>query len=240
MWEKLTEHVYYTKNDAETDRPCIGYVRGERSSLLMDAGNSAAHSMLLKQGLQQAEQPYPRFVALTHAHWDHTFGLCGWDSISIAGEKTNRILRQMKEWLWDDESMEKRIKTGEDSEFCRIHIKKEYPDRRWIRVEQAEISFQGELLLDLGGVTAVLKEVVSPHAEDCVVISVPEDGLLFLGDSYCSVPIGEDWVYDKALLGAYIAWLEQEPFHIAVKGHHAPQTKDALLEELQAAYAALE
>ena len=239
MWQKLTNHVFYTNNDPETDRPCIGYVQGERASLLMDAGNSPAHAELLKKGLAEKGLPEPDYIALTHAHWDHTYGLCGWKGVSIAGKKTNAILGKMKEWQWDDASMKKRIENGEDSEFCFIHIRKEYPDRSLISVKPTEISLQGELEIDLGGVTAVLKEVTSPHAADCVVISVPEDGLLFLGNSYCSVPVGDDWVYDKELLGEYIGWLEGEDFVIAIKGHHPPQTKAELLAELKADYAAL-
>ena len=239
MWNKLTNHVFYTENNPETDRPCIGYVKGEKAALLMDAGNSPAHAELLKAGLAEAGLPLPKYVALTHAHWDHTYGLCGWDAVSFAGEKTNAILGEMKKWQWDDASMKARIESGEDSEFCFIHIRKEYPDRSEIKVEQAEISFTGEINIDLGGVNVILKEVVSPHAEDCVVLSVPEDGLLFLGDSYCSVPVGEDWVYDKELLGKFIAWLEEEDFSIAIKGHHPPQKKAELLAELKADYNAL-
>ena len=239
MWNQLTEHIYYTNNDPETDRPCIGYVKGEKMSLLMDAGNSSAHAELLKEGLAEKGLPLPEYIALTHAHWDHTYGLCGWDCPSFAGEKTNRILGKMKDWQWDDASMRERIEKGEDSEFCFVHIRREYPDRSAIKVEQANISFTGEVSIDLGGVTVVLKEVVSPHAADCVVISVPEDGLLFLGDSYCSVPVGDDWVYDKELLGKYIDWLEGEDFSIAIKGHHPPQTKEELLAELKAEYAIL-
>lgn len=239
MWQKITNHVYYTKHNPETDRPCIGYLRGQKASLLMDAGNSPAHGRLLQEGLRQAGLPLPQWIALTHAHWDHTYGLCSWAGISVAGKKTNAQLAVMQAWQWDDASMQKRVETGEDSAFCLIHICKEYPQRAAIQVEQAQISFQGEMEIDLGGVHAVLKEVVSPHAADCVVISVPEDGLLFLGDSYCSVPVGEDWVYDKNLLGEYIRWLEAEPFSLAIKGHHPPQTKAELLAELQAAFDAI-
>ena len=185
MWNKLTNHVFYTNNDPETDRPCIGYVKGEKASLLMDAGNSPAHAELLKAGLAEGGLPLPKYVALTHAHWDHTYGLCSWDAVSFAGEKTNAILGEMKKWQWDDASMKGRIESGEDS------------------------------------------------------LSVPEDGLLFLGDSYCSVPVGEDWVYDKELLGKFIAWLEEEDFSIAIKGHHPPQKKAELLAELKADYNAL-
>ena len=238
-WNPLTEHVFYTENNPETDRPCIGYVKGEKAALLMDAGNSPAHGALLQEGLREVGLPLPQYIALTHAHWDHTYGLCSWEGVSLAGEKTNEILGKMKEWQWDDASMKRRIETGEDSAFCDIHIRKEYPDRGQIRVEQAKLSFAGQLRIDLGGVTVVLKEVVSPHAGDCVVFFVPEDGLLFLGDAYCSVPVGEDWVYDKELLGRFLAELEQMEFAIAVKGHHPPQGKAELIAELKAEYQAL-
>lgn len=233
QWHQLTEHVFYTENDPETDRPCIGYVKGEKAALLMDAGNSPTHAKLLRQGLAEAGLPLPNYIALTHAHWDHTYGLCSWKGVSLAGEKTNEILGKMKEWQWDDASMMERVKRGEDSAFCDIHIRKEYPDRSKIQVEQANISFTGERKLDLGGVTVLLREVVSPHAEDCVVFSIPKDGLLFLGDAYCSVPVGEDWVYDKERLGKFIAELEGMEFAIAIKGHHPPQRKAELMAELK-------
>lgn len=238
-WKKLTAHVYYTENDPETDRPCIGYVKGEKASLLMDAGNSSTHAKLLQEGLAEAGLPLPQYIALTHAHWDHTYGLSGWAGVSIAGEKTNGLLGKMHTWQWDDTAMQKRIETGEDSLFCDLHIRREYPDRSKIQVAQAQLSFTGRISIDLGGVTVELKEIASPHAMDCVVFLVPADGLLFLGDAYCSVPVGEDWVYDKALLGEFIAALEEIEFSLAIKGHHPPQSKGELLAELKAEYAAL-
>lgn len=238
IWKKLTAHVYHTENDAETDRPCIGYVKGEKASLLMDAGNSPAHAKLLQEGLAEAGLPLPRYIALTHAHWDHTYGLAGWTGVSIAGEKTNELLGKMKTWQWDDAAMAERVAKGEDSQFCDIHIRKEYHDRSKIQVEQAQLSFAGRLSIDLGGVTVELREMISPHAADAVVFLVPADGLLFLGDAYCSVPVGEDWVYDKALLGRFIEALKAIEFSLAIKGHHPPQSKEELLAELQAEYAA--
>lgn len=60
------------------------------------------------------------------------------------------------------------------------------------------------------------------------------DGVLFLGDAYCSVPVGDDWVYDKDLLEKHIRMLEETDFRLCLKGHHAPQTKEELLAELKA------
>lgn len=238
-WKVLTKHVYYTENDPDTDRPYIGYIRGEKASMLLDAGNSSVHAALLQKGLKQAGLPMPRYVALSHAHWDHTYGLCGWEAVSLAGEKTNEILGEMTHWKWDEDSMRRRVETGEDLEFCDLYIRKEYPDRSLIQVKQADISFRGELQIDLGGVTCLMREIGSPHAKDCVLISVPEDELLFLGDSYSSVPVGNEWVYDKKLLEQYLELLEQEEFQIAIKGHHPPQKKEELLAELKKEWEAL-
>lgn len=238
-WHRLTEHVFYTDHDPETDRPCIGYVRGAAFSLLLDAGNSPAHAAALQAALAEAALPLPRLIALSHAHWDHTYGLCGWDALSLAGEGTNALLREMADWTWDDAAMQRRLETGADSLFCDIHIRKEYPDRSRITVRPAALSFRGEVRVSLGGVSCVLREIPSPHAADCVAMLVPEDGVLFLGDAYCSVPVGDDWVYEKAGLGAFLAWLEGVDFTLAIKGHHPPQTKEELLAELRAEWARL-
>lgn len=38
---KVTERIYYLINDRETDRPVLGYIKGDKYSLMVDAGNSS-------------------------------------------------------------------------------------------------------------------------------------------------------------------------------------------------------
>lgn len=40
---QLTNRVWYTENDSTTDRPTLGYIMGDRRSVMLDAGNSGAH-----------------------------------------------------------------------------------------------------------------------------------------------------------------------------------------------------
>ncbi len=47
----------------------------------------------------------------------------------------------------------------------------------------ADIEFADTLTLNLGGVTAQIFCVVSPHTADSVCIHVPEERALFLGDA---------------------------------------------------------
>ena len=92
--------------------------------------------------------------------------------------------------------------------------------------------FQNRLTRELGNCPLELWEGVSPHADDCTLMLA--DGVLFLGDAYCSVPVGDEWVYDKDLLEKHIRMLKETDFRLCLKGHHAPQTKEELLAELKA------
>ncbi|MDD3393760.1 MAG: MBL fold metallo-hydrolase [Clostridia bacterium] len=231
---KISDHIYYMEHSTETDRPALGYVKGEKGGFMMDAGNSAAHYHHFMEKLKENQLPPPRYLSITHAHWDHSFGLWATNAATIAGGKTNKELEKMTHWAWDEASMQKRLETGEESDFSDTHIRMEYPHRSDIHPKTAEISFNGSMTIDLGDVTCILREIVSPHCRDAVVFKIPQDGVVFLGDSYCSVPRGEEWVYDKVLLTAYIDELEKIDFRLAIKGHHPPQTKEALLAELKA------
>ncbi len=230
---KLTEHIYYMEHDPETDRPALGYIKGKKGGFMMDAGNSAAHYQHFLEKLQENKLPPPRYLSVTHSHWDHTFGLWATEAVTIAGEKTNKELEKMSHWTWDNTSMKQRLDAGQESEFSHIHIQREYSHLSDIRVRTAEISFNGSMTIDLGDVTCILRDIVSPHCRDSVVFLIPQDEVIFLGDSYCSVPEGEVWVYDKVLLTAYIDELERIDFRYAIKGHHPPQTKEVLLGELK-------
>lgn len=39
----LAKHIYYLEHNPEVDRPMLGYVKGDKYSLAIDAGYSAAH-----------------------------------------------------------------------------------------------------------------------------------------------------------------------------------------------------
>ena len=48
----------------------LGYIRGERYSLAVDAGNSRRHVEKFYAALDAAELRRPDFTVLTHWHWD--------------------------------------------------------------------------------------------------------------------------------------------------------------------------
>ena len=55
---RLTENIYYTECDSNSDRPVLGYINGDRCSVMVDAGNSTNHVkdynfFLTQQGLKK-------------------------------------------------------------------------------------------------------------------------------------------------------------------------------------------
>ena len=70
---KISPHVYWLP-PGPPDRPALCAVVGSDHTLLLDSGSSPSHVRLLLDGLAAAGAPPPRYVALTHWHWDHVFG----------------------------------------------------------------------------------------------------------------------------------------------------------------------
>ena len=249
MFQKVTDHIHIRPCEQYTDRPNIGCIRGSRYTLLFDAGNSGANVTQLQQELREAGLPLPDFVALSHWHWDHSFGASFWNVPVISGRETNDQLQKMTAWTWEDAAMDRRVREGEDIAFCSEMIKREYPDRSRIHVTGADLVFDGTLTLDLGGVTCRLIHVRGPHSSDSVVCYVPEDRFLFLGDSNCKDLYGlpwhfdieheEDFVpttdalpYDREKVDAYLALLDTLDFTHCVTGHAAPETRGSLYASL--------
>lgn len=249
MFYQVTPHIFIRQFQHYTDRPNIGCIRGSNYTLLFDAGNSGSHVALLKQELQDAGLPLPDFVALSHWHWDHSFGAAFWDVPVIAVKETHTQLEKMMSWHWDDTAMARRVETGEDIAFCSEMIKREYPDRSAIRVVGADLVFDNSLTLDLGGVTCHLIHVKGPHSPDSVVCYVPEDRFLFLGDSNCKYLYGLPWhfdidheedfgpttdalPYDREKVKVYRNLLDTLDFTRCVTGHADPETRESLYDSL--------
>ena len=81
---QLTNRIWYTEHDSATDRPTLGYIMGDRRSVMLDAGNSGAHAELFLEAVRRAGLPRPELVCISHSHWDHTFGMASLSLIHIS------------------------------------------------------------------------------------------------------------------------------------------------------------
>jgi glyoxylase-like metal-dependent hydrolase (beta-lactamase superfamily II) len=185
-FRQATPHVHYLEPDERTDRPALGVIIGERRTLIVDAGNSAAHAHLLLGHLVAAEIPPPSLVAITHWHWDHVFGIATLNVPTLAHVETRRIVSDMARLDWSDHALDRRVEQGLEIAFCRDMIKAELPDRTDLVLRPPDIGFTERVEIDLGSVECQLIHVGGDHSSDATIVHVPQDRIAFLGD--CLAP----------------------------------------------------
>ena len=149
---------------------------------MVDAGNSPAHAHLLLDGLAKLSLASPKYVVLTHWHWDHIFGVSAFDVPIFAYEETQQVIEEMVDLDWSDEALDQRVAEGTEIEFCRDMLKAEWPDRTNLQLKPPDVSFATQLEFNLGGVRCQVKHVGGDHASDSTIVYIPEDKVLFLSD----------------------------------------------------------
>ena len=225
MFERISQHVYIKAPNGYSDRPTIGYIKGDNLSLLFEAGASKYHTDEIKKDLERASLPYPSLVALSHWHWDHSFGLSEWDVPTIAGKETNKMLKKLSGLRWDEESIKERIQKREEIVFCFEMMKREYGDTRNIKVVPASIEFEKELYIDLGGISVRLIHISGPHSRDSVVLFIPEERILFLGDSHGKDLYTYPWHFDINEEDKFMEEIEKIPYDLIEKERYMEELK---------------
>lgn len=226
MLEKLSDRIYYMPNDSRTDRPALGLVCGDKYSLAVDCGNSPAHAHEFMKNVSQLDVPPVKYAAITHWHWDHVFGIDAANLITICHYKTKEKLDIMRNWEWDDFSLDERVKKGEEITFCSEHIKLEMPSREDLKIGKPDIIFKDNIEIDLGGITCIIQNVSGCHSEDSCIIYIPQEKTMFLGDCLCEDFYTGEWSYNLkkfASMANKIKKYETETFIIS---HDTPKTKE--------------
>jgi glyoxylase-like metal-dependent hydrolase (beta-lactamase superfamily II) len=178
---RIAEHVYWMPA-GPPDKPSLCAVVGSQGTLMLEAGASSSHARMFLDALREANIAPPRYVALTHWHWDHVFGAAEVGVPVIAHTLTARELATLSTYEWDDASLDQRVDSGEEIPFCADNIKLELPEPRTVVIRRPEIVFRHGLEIQLGDVTCTFHHVGGDHAADSCVIHIEPDGVLFLGD----------------------------------------------------------
>lgn len=227
----LSNRVSYLTPVGPTDRPILMAVTGARHTLMIDGGNSKAHAELFLEKLKEAGKPLPDLTAVTHWHWDHIFGLAALNIPAIASYDTKRAMEELVAFKWDDQSLDERVASGVEIQFCADAIREEFKDHRDIEVVMPSVLFEDELTIDLGGVTCLLKQVGSDHAKDSTVIYVKEEKILFLGDVTAPLMYAPKWHYTADETLNLLDRLDQFDAETYVISHYKPISKAEFQKE---------
>ena len=220
--KRLTERIWYYPYEEERDRPNLGYIRGDRWSLAVDAGHSDAHIAEFYTALAEAGLPLPQLTILTHWHWDHTFAMHAVHGLTLANAATNRHLREIR----------CRVEKEGPESFLSLHesIRKEYAGNRPVIIIPSDLEFTGEMMLDCGNCPVRVFQAVSPHTDDATLIEIPGEKALFIGDANSgSFP---DWKKDPARAKKLAEAVESTGAQICLEGHWTPDSMEGILRDI--------
>lgn len=230
MLHKLTDRVYYMDFVQQGDRPVLGLIVGDKYSLVVDGGNGESHAKEFLSYVEKLNVPPIKYLVLTHWHWDHVFGITTFNATNIINKRTNEKLKWMRGLKWTDEAIKERVSLGEEIAFCEEHIKIEHPmNDRNFEIPYADIIFDEEILIDLGGVTVRVERINTDHAEDSCLVTALEEKVTFMGDSmYLDMYHGE-WSYSREKLYPYLDKLLSYNSNFYIPSHHPHYDKKGFL-----------
>lgn len=224
--QKLSDRLFYLPPVQKTDRPILVAIVGDAQTLLIDAGNSSEHAKLFKQQLA-THHISGGILALSHWHWDHVFGLSEMDMPSIANSMTYEKLKELQTFSWEDKELDERVESGLEIPFCADAIKLELGNDRNVSIPDPTLIFEKQVKLNLGGVTCFIEHVGGDHSPDSNLLYIPEEKMLFLGDSLYANMYAEKWHYTVDKMLKLLEKIEGYDAEIYFLSHHpAPLNKD--------------
>jgi len=231
-FKQLTSRIWYQTPVSETDRPILAVVRGEKHQLMIDAGNSSAHAALFLEEMKTHNLGSPDLLALTHWHWDHIFGMKHLRLPSMATQQTITRMKEMQPYAWTDAALQERMDQGIEIPFCADAIKLEFGATRDIEVVLPTIGFTGQLEIDLGGVQCQLIEVENDHSPGSLLVYIPEERVVFLGDAMYADIFSSKWNYTVERTKRLLAAIDRLEVDYYVWSHGEAMPKSEFEEEV--------
>jgi glyoxylase-like metal-dependent hydrolase (beta-lactamase superfamily II) len=225
---KIAEHVYWMP-PGPPDRPSVCGVVGDRRTLMLDAGSSAAHTRAFLGDLLIESGTRPWAVVYTHSDWDHVLGGAEVGGLVIAHAQTAVGLIELADRDWTDEGLDRRVAAGLSSPQHAANVKEELPSPRVVEIALADVVFHDGIEIDLGGVSVRVLHVGGDHSADSSVMYVEPDGVLFLGDCMYASPEGALTPESAFRLRDTILGFAAEHY---VEGHHELVSSRREMEDL--------
>lgn len=166
--EKLTSRVWAIPDGSAPLVPNVGIVVGSKAVLVVDTGMGARNAQtVLKEVARVSGGPKPIYIVTTHFHPEHDMGAHAFpaDSKLIRSEDQKKDIAEFGRSLADMFA----VRSALNAELLKD-----------VKHRPADISFDRDYTLDLGGVTARIMAVGPNHTRGDTIVFV--DGVLFSGD----------------------------------------------------------
>lgn len=232
--EQLSEHTWLLPHDPDQNavQSCIGVIITQNESILIDAGNSPRLARKLKTELIRNNLPPVSRIIYTHHHWDHVYGACEFAVPITAHILCKAILEEEAKKPWGIEYLNAEIQSAPDLTASYNARARSIENWGAFRIIVPEDVFETEDVIQVDRLTIELFHVGGEHAEDSIVVKIPQDRVMFLGDCYYPPP-ARLRKPDSGPSFYMLRRLQNNAYNLYVEGHDKPCTRTELLKFLQ-------
>jgi glyoxylase-like metal-dependent hydrolase (beta-lactamase superfamily II) len=166
--EKLTDHVWAIPDGSASLVPNVGIVVGKKAVLVVDTGMGARNAQTVLHEVAKIGAGKPIYIVTTHVHPEHDMG-------AHAFPADSKLIRS-KDQVED-------IAAGAGMNLVPVFAARSDLNKELLagaHHRDADLVFDGEYTLDLGGLKAKLYSMGTNHTHGDTAILV--DGVLFSGD----------------------------------------------------------
>ena len=165
---KLAPHSYAIPDDNAVLVPNVGIVVGSRATLVIDPGMGRRNGEAVLREAQKLRNNAEMYVATTHYHVEHTLGYLGLPNARYVNSKTQEA-EFAEEW-----QRQARLFASRGPAFAEL--------LNTANGRTADVTFDREHTLDLGGVTVRMIVVGPTHTRGDTIFFVEGDSVLYAGD----------------------------------------------------------
>jgi glyoxylase-like metal-dependent hydrolase (beta-lactamase superfamily II) len=167
--EKISEHVYVIPDNSVGMVPNVGIIVGSRGTFVVDTGMGARNGQTIVREMQKVSMTPELYLASTHIHPEHDLGAGGFP----AHTKMVRSKAQIDEIASAGLAQAERF-----ASFSPLNAEL----LKGAEFRRADITFDPEINIDLGGVRVRAIAVGYNHTRGDQAFFVEPDGILFSGD----------------------------------------------------------
>ena len=173
--EKISDHVYVIPDNNVGMVPNIGIIVGDRATLVVDTGLGARNGQTVMREVAKVSKNQELYLVTTHVHPEHDLGAGGFPPTV----KMIRSQAQVAEIAQSGLETAKRFST-----FSPLNAEL----LEGAEFRKADITFDNEHTLDLGGVRVRILAMGYNHTRGDTATFVEPDRVLFSGDVTMSAP----------------------------------------------------
>lgn len=139
----------------------------------------------------------------------------------IVNSLTHQKIEVWRKYSYDDRSLQKYVESNKITLHCMEIIQQEIPEREQFELSYPDLVFEESLTVDLGNKVCILERIRSTHTDDSTIVYVPDDKIIFLGDSVYGTNTDAIFHYKASQLRPMIEDIQKYDANHFLLGHES-------------------